>query len=181
MQSNQEIIKSRPAWFSPAIIYSKENRRRGKKKHFSVSASLGCESIQASLPPVPRLWAYISLGRKSPWDGLTVTLEFHILEGRGEQMGNLSFIHIASLREYSKHPCLLSNFRNCIWVTSTYEVFPEPPLPASPQFVTYHLFHIFKTSNFLFPSLSGPCFPDTQVWIDRGLPLGNSCGAFFWA
>lgn len=93
------------------------------------------------------------------FQGLTVMLEFHILRGRREQMGSLSFMHAASLREYLKYSCFLSNSRNCLWGMSTYKVFSEALILCLP-FIPY-----IKTSNFLCPPLFCPCIPDTQVWL----------------
>lgn len=97
-------------------------------------------------------------------------------EGKGGADGEsiiYAQCHTASLKEYLKHSCFLSNYKNCIWGTSTHTVFSEAP------FSTYHLSGTFKTSNFLSPPLFGPCIPGTWVWIDSGLPLGSNFHACY--
>ena len=74
-------------------------------------------------------------------------------------MGSLLFIYAGSLREYLKHSCFLSNFRNCLWGTSTYKVFSEA-LILCLRFIPN-----IKTSNVLCPPPFGPCIPDTKVWM----------------
>ena len=129
-------------------------------------------TLVSSLPSVNLYFTW----EKEPMR-LTVTLEFHFVRGKGSrwEIYHLCNCCTATLREYLKHSCFLSNFRNCILGTTTHKVFSETP------FSTYHLSCISKTSNFLFLPLFGPCIPSTRVWIDSGLPLGNSFCAFLWA
>lgn len=65
-------------------------RRVEKEKSFLVSLSLGCQSIHESYHE------FLSVNLNFTWEKermrrLTETLEFHILKGRREQLGNLSF------------------------------------------------------------------------------------------
>lgn len=112
--------------------------------------------------------------KKEPVRGLTVTLEFHILRGRGSKwkIHHLRTFPHCLFREHLRHSCFLSNFRNSIWGISTHKVFAEVPFSTSHLYLKPQIFSFY---------LTGPCIPGTWVKVNSGLPLGNSFSALLWA